>query len=167
MRIDYLQRKDLKKIERLLVDYKFNDYRNHRIFSKEQRINYVLGEISDSIDKGDYVFVTKDKDDILGLASLINLPWDTKHFGFKMAKIGHLIVNESYNKSFKIKNILLSFILQLCKKEAINHVSCRIETDDFSSNHCLEQKGFMIMDTLVTYLLYINTVSLILKAYIG
>jgi len=156
MRVRYLQRKDLSKIEPLVANHKFNDYRNHRIFSKEQRVNYVLGEISDSIDNGDYVFIAKDKDNILGLASLINLPWDTKHFGFRMAKIGHLIANESYSKSFKIKNILLSYILQVCKKEAINHISCRIETDDFSSNHCLEQKGFMIMDTLVTYLFIIH-----------
>ena len=55
MKVEYLQRKDLRKTVPLLANYKFNDYRNHRIFSKEQRTNYLLGELSDSIDNGDYV----------------------------------------------------------------------------------------------------------------
>lgn len=152
MEIEYLERKNLRKIKPFLANYEFNDYRNHRLFSEEQRVNYLMGEISDSVDNNDYVIVAKDKDNIVGLASLIKLPWDTKHFGFKMAQIGYLITNKSYTIPIDTKDILLSFILKLCKKEAIKHLSCQVESNDFSSSHCLEQKEFKIVDTLVTYL---------------
>ena len=152
MRIEYLKEKELNKINSLLLDYKFNNYRNYRIFNNEQRLKSLFGEISDSLKEDAYIVVARNKDEIIGLISLTKLFWDTAHFGLKMAKIGYLIAKGSYYDSITTKNELLSFILRLCKKEEIKHLSCKADTSDYSTAHCLEEKGFKLMDTTVTYI---------------
>lgn len=156
MRIDYLTKKDLAKIRPLIANYEFNDYRNYRVFKDKVIEEYLFKQIGNSVlkNKDAIVVFAKEREEIVGLVSLVNLSWDTELFDFKMANISHLLIDNSYKyeNSFEIKHKLMSFILQLCKNENIKHLSCRIDTSDFSSFHVLEKCGFKIMDTIVTYI---------------
>jgi len=154
MKIECLTQKDTEEIKALVASYKFNEYRNYRIIKKNKKEEYLFSQVSGlaANNKEACVVVAKDGAKIVGLASLIKLPWDSRHFGFNMAKIGHLMVSGDYNKAFSVKKALVSFILQICRKEDIRHVSCRIDTSDFTSLHVLEADDFRIMDTMVTYI---------------
>jgi RimJ/RimL family protein N-acetyltransferase len=161
MKLGYLKKQELEKIDSLLANCcEFSSYRNYRVFSKDQIMKYFFANISNSLDRGDYIVVAKKKDKIIGLASLHKLIWDTHHFGLEMAKIGYLIAEGLYQDSIIIKNELLSSLLQICKKKGIRHLSCKIDTSDFSTIRCLEAKGFMLMDALATYVFVYNRHSI-------
>ncbi|MBU4467246.1 MAG: hypothetical protein KKC39_00670, partial [Candidatus Omnitrophica bacterium] len=160
MRIEYLKREEFKKIKSLSINYNFNPYRNYRILNKESQGGYFLKEISDSLDQGDHVIIAKNKKRIIGLISVAKLLWDTAHFGIKMAKINYLIAEGSYQESRMVKKELLSFAIRQCKTEGIEHLSCKVDTSDYSSAHCLEEKYFKLMDTILTYIILIKSYNL-------
>jgi len=154
MNIEYLKKDNLETIRRLIIDYEFNDYRNYRVLKKKMVNECLFKQIEDllSVNKGISVVVFKKGKDAAGLIILTDLPWDSKHFGFKMAEITYLIAKGSYEESYKIKRSLVSFILRMCRQNGTRHLSCKIDTADFSSIHVLEESDFKIMDTLLTYI---------------
>lgn len=152
MKTRFLKKYQIDEVSPLLSTYKFNDFRTYRMLSKDDLNKYLFNQISDFIkNKNNWVVVIEEKGEIVGLASLTYLLWDTKHFGFGMGRIGYLIVDREYIKSIQIKNQLLSILLDICKEEKIVHLSCRIDINDISSIHILERNGFKLMDTLVTF----------------
>lgn len=152
MKIVILNKNDLYKIENLIMDYKFNDFRAYRALNKEELKNYLLHEINNLFkDRNIRIIGLEHKGEIVGIAILESLAWDTKHFGMKMAKIGYMVATGDYHKSRNIKNKLLSNLLEICKKEKIVHLSCRVDMEDISSIHVLETNGFKLMDALVTF----------------
>jgi len=152
MEIKLLNKKEIFGINRLLSDYRFNEFRAYRALDKDKLKNYLFYKINNVLkDKNSKMAIVRKSGEIMGLATLEFLPWDTKHFGIKMAKIGYLMANGDYGQSLDTKNKLLSYLFTLCKKERIVHLSCRIDINDISSIHALEMNGFRLMDTLVTF----------------
>lgn len=152
MNISVLGKEEVERIKDLVFSYEFNDYRAYRMLNKEKLKGYLFNQISTSLqNKSNWALIAEDKKRVIGLAALNFLPWDTRHFGIKMAKIDYLMAVGDYGKAFAIKNRLLTCLLQLCKKDKINHLSCRIDTSDTSGIHALETNNFRLMDTLVTY----------------
>lgn len=154
IRLEPLKKNKAKDIETLLKAYDFKDYRNYPFFSEKDIIKYLTKQISELIrnEKTNQIIVAKNKRRILGLASFLNLAWDTKLFGVKMAKIGHLVTVGSNKEKAEIAGKLLEGIFQIRKKEKVVFLSCRVDTEDLACLHALEEKGFKIMDTLVTYI---------------
>ncbi len=152
MKVDVLKKGQIDVIKSLLSIYELNDYRAYRMLDKDRLKEYLFNQVLDSSKrKNNWILVAEDKKEIVGLAVLNFLLWDTKHFGIKMAKISYLMARGNYNQVLAIKNRLLPYLLQLSKKEKIAHLSCRIDISDTSSIHALEANGFRLMDTLVTY----------------
>jgi len=153
MTIDYLSIKNSGTIRELIGSFKFSEYRKYHIFKKEDINEYLFRQIQELIkNKNGKVAIAKEGKKVVGLISLLNLNWDSEIFGFRMAKIAHLIVDEYCQNSFPIKYDLIFFILNECKFKKIDHLSCRVDTEDFSACHALEANNFRIMDTLVTYI---------------
>jgi len=152
MKINVLKKDEIYKINNLISEYKFHDYNAYRMINKDKLREYLFNQISNlSKDKNSQVVLAAESNGPVGLASLTYLPWDTKNFGFKMGKIGYLLGKGNYHSNIRIKNKLLNFIFSLCKEEKFVHLSCRIDVRDITSAHILEENGFKIMDTLVTY----------------
>ena len=151
--ITFLRVEELKGARQFLSHYEFNDYRNYPLFTKTMLDDYLFTQVSDLLlkDKHSYIAVAKNKKKIVGLVSLVKLPWETRYFGFKMAEIRHLIANGSYDEKIRINDALLWFISQICKKEKVMHLSCKVDAEDFSGIHCLERTGFRLMGSAVTY----------------
>lgn len=147
-----MKQKAIQKIKSLIFTYRFNDYRSYRMLNKIMLGQYLFDQISFLLksDKN-WVIVVFEKGEAIGLATLSFLSWDTRHFGFKMAKIGYLITKGNYTQAVSLKSKLLNYLLKICKDENFFHLSCRIDIEDTSSIHALETNGFRIMDTLVTY----------------
>jgi hypothetical protein len=113
--------------------------------------NYVFSEFSDIISSGGFVLVAKEGKEILGLISLKRSDWDSKHFSIEISKIGHLISSGNYLESISIKKSLISNLLAKCSKELLLNLSVRVNKEDLSSCHALEDNQFRLMDVLVTY----------------
>jgi len=142
---------NLNEINQLLSSYSFVDYRTYRI-KKTFLDNYLFSQIKElTKSKSNCLIIARKKEKIIGLITLIDLPWDTDIFGIKMAKIGHIIGGSTDGQNILIKNELINSIIQVCKDKKILHLSCRIDVEDFSSFYVLEKNGFNLMDTVVTY----------------
>jgi len=152
LKIDILKKKEVNKLKGLLSIYQFHDYRSYRMLKRSELDKYLLNQILDlAKNKNNSIILALEKNEIIGLASLVFLPWDTGHFNIKMGKVGHIISVGSYEKAIKIKNKLLVSILDICKREHFAHLSCRIDIEDLSSIHVLGDIGFKIMETIVTF----------------
>ena len=151
MKIGRLTHKNLPLIKPLIVNYKFNEHRGYPIFNEDISNSYLTKQIADSLTGRAEVFLVIDKRAAVGLCALKKLPLESKIFNFKMAELAYLMTGRDYTKNLKINNSLTSFILELCKKNKISHLSCRIDTSDSSAIHALEASGFKIMDTVLTY----------------
>ena len=153
MKIYSIEKSMLAKLKPLIADYQFKPYKEYEI---EQSLldRYVIEEISDILSReSGFVFVGEEMGELVGLATLEKLDWDTKHFGIEMAKIRHLIARDGYPKALKVKRELISHLLAECREKRISHISARIYKEDISSIHALENKGFQLMDVIVTYYL--------------
>jgi len=149
--ISILGKKSLEKIKPLISNYRYNEYRNYKIFNKDLREQILFNQIAEVvINKRGRCVVACAKDEILGLITLIHLPWDTKHFGFRMAKIGHLICDG--NLADSVSHALIRSTLELCRKERVRHLSFRVDTQDFAAIHALQKSGFYVVETLLTYI---------------
>jgi len=154
MQISILRKKEIQKIKHLLSVYKFNDYISYRRLSKVMLEKYLFSQIVSLLKNNrSWVIVAygDEEKEPVGLATVSSLVWDTEHFGFKMAKVDHLLVKGDYTQAVYLKSKLLDYALKLCKNKKFSHLSCRINIDDISSIHTLEANSFRLMDTLVTY----------------
>ena len=103
-------------------------------------------------DKRNFVIIAQDKRKLLGFISVVYLKWDSRLFGFRMAKINNFIsAKENYEENIVIKKSLIKAAIDICNDNKIMHICARFNTDDFSSIHILEKNGFNLMDTIATY----------------
>lgn len=152
MKIAILNKEDARKACGLLEHYEFNDYRIYRMLNKDCLRKYLSGSFMDSVKlKDNLVIIAQDNNKAVGLAAVVFLPWDTKHFGVKMAKIDYFMTLGSYRQAVTLKESLLSSLIKLCRDKGFVYLSCRIDAGDICGVHALEKNGFLLMDTIVTY----------------
>ncbi|HUU39977.1 MAG TPA: GNAT family N-acetyltransferase [Desulfatiglandales bacterium] len=154
--IGRLGKENLADIQSLLEGYKFKPFQGYPNLPAARINSYFLQHISHLVSHSQdnrMLIAEEDGAGVVGLAALERLPWDTRHFGVQMARIGHLISGGSYERELFIKNQLLSAIFDLCKEEEIAFISVKPNVGDLSSIHCLEENGFRLMSTYQNYLL--------------
>jgi RimJ/RimL family protein N-acetyltransferase len=142
------------KTEGMLDSFLFISLSNpYEIYGVNQDtfVKFTHNEIFDIVSKGGYVFVAKDCNQLVGLISLVQSDWDSKHFGIQISKISHLISIGNYYEQTRIKRQLISILLARCSKGLLLHISARVNKEDLSSIHALESNNFKLMDVLVTY----------------
>ena len=100
-----------------------------------------------------------------GFASLKHLPWDSEQLGLGAARIEHLVSHGPHHEQLQIKRELLTQLLRLAEKEAVTHLSVRIDASDLSSIHALESTGFETVDTLLTFVFDFSKQTLVLPEH--
>ena len=115
----------------------------------------LISQIKDSYSsESKYSIATKrlEDDEIVGVAIFESLKWDTEHFGINIGRINEIIAWEKgYKKELAVKDEMLRFIENKCKKDEIACVYCRVDINDFSSIHSLEFYDFRLIDVLTTF----------------
>lgn len=143
----------LEGVKRLVIGTSFKPYRYLLRDMPTKKLDVylykqILGAISDKLSTP-YVAIEKGK--VVGLGILEEAEWDSDIFGIRMAKLKNLIANGSSLKAGMVKNSLATFLCHQCADRGIEHLSCKVNTDDFTSIHALERNGFKLMDTLLDY----------------
>ncbi|MEI6631769.1 MAG: GNAT family N-acetyltransferase [bacterium] len=152
MKISVLDKKDVARACGLLKCYEFNDYRAYRMLDKDSLFRYLFRQcIAPLRSRDGLLLIAEDNSGVIGLAGLFFLSWDTKHFGVNMARVDFLMAAGGYPQAREVKKSLLSFLMKLCWDKKIAYLSCRIDTADICTVHALEENGFLLMDTIVTY----------------
>ncbi|GEM_PF-6898499 len=139
----------------LVDNYKNKPFNSYSCLSNEALTKYAIEEISSvlSCAENNIAFIAKDDLRIVGLIIAEKLLWDSEYFGIKMAKISYLISEGFYPGAFDIKNALLNAVFSSCVKEGIKFISAKVNFEDSSSIHSLEERGFRTMSVCGTYLL--------------
>ena len=140
----------LDKLKRFIAQCNYLPFLEYGI-SRDLVSDYVIGEISDSVNSGGLFFVAEEAEEIIGLIGSEKLEWDSTHFGIEAAKVNYLLASGDYFKSLNTKRELISYLLKRCYNRLTLHLSARVNKEDLSSIHALENKSFRLMDVLVTY----------------
>ena len=151
MELCSLDSSEVSDLEPLLSVYPYNAYRLYRGIPKESQVRILLSEVQRLAAQG-CLMAVKEGDEIVGLASFTHLPWDSRIFGLPMAKIGHLIAAYRGGARAEILDQLLAGLIERACAEGYRHLSTRVDCADVGAIHCLERRGFRLMECLVTYL---------------
>ena len=141
---------DAEDLECLVPIHPYNDYRHYRTISKAVQLQLLRSEIERAGEQGQ-LLALRVGDQIVGLATLSHLPWDSSIFGLSMARIGHLIAASTQGVRAQILDRLLDGLIELARTQGVKHLSTRVDCADIEAIQCLEDQGFRLMECLVTY----------------
>lgn len=114
--------------------------------------SFWLREIEDlCLDGQGEVFIATEKGKTVGTLVYSDLPWDTRIVGVKMGTLKYIIVEPDIAQKQEIAKKLLSQVMEWAVSLGIEFLLCRTYGDDLTITHMLEQKGFLLMDTLLDY----------------
>lgn len=150
MELNALPASDAQGLEPLVSAYPYNDYRHYRTMSKEVQIRILFSEIERAVEQGQ-LLALRVGEQVVGLATLSHLPWDSSIFGLPMAKIGHFIAASAQGSRAQILDRLLDDLINLARTQGIRHLSTRVDCADIEAIQCLEHRGFRLMECLITY----------------
>ncbi len=151
LKIEMLKKTDLAVFKKVVAENGHKDYEYCDSFKAESAKNYSVKSIDKiSSDGGSFLFA-KDSKGLCGVASLVDLNWDSKYFGLAMAEIRHFIAKYDSINKFDVYRFLLSAIIQQCKNKDIKHVSIKVDSGDLVAVHALEKKGFLLNGAHLTY----------------
>ena len=84
----------------------------------------------------------RDEECLAGVVSLQPLPWMSKHFGFRMYAVPHLL---TYSPVPVVPARLLRYVIE--ELSDVDFLDCRVAVDDVNSAHALEVCGFRYVGT--------------------
>ncbi len=111
-------------------------------------VNYVIGDLRDSEEKGASVLLAEENNTVLGILSVVKSKWDSNHFGTEIANIRYLFTLGDYLEKKQHTKELLSHLSRL---SGFSLLITRTHTEDTPLIHALEDSSFQLMDTLVTH----------------
>lgn len=141
------------KVREFLRQYDFNPLRNYRgICPKDAGDYFARATLNLCNRQENRLLVGVNRNTVRGMLCVIPLAWDTHHFGMKMAKLLVLKRDAAGRRQAFDADQLLDSGIDLCQRQKIAHLTCRIDIDDIATAHALEERDFHLMDTIVTYL---------------
>jgi ribosomal protein S18 acetylase RimI-like enzyme len=118
----------------------------------DQRMNYWFDEITNSLaDETAIGFGSIAANAINGFIIYNDSPWDSKITGRRIGTINHLAAIPDDDANTEIFHALIDKLLQSLVKRGTQCVVCKVQSDEMTAVHALEQRGFLLMDTLVDF----------------
>ena len=116
----------------------------------DQRLTYWLDEITHSLaDENSIGFGSMAASAVNGFIIYNDSPWDSKITGQRIGTINHLAVIPDDRPNTEILHALIDMLLQSLVKRGTQCVVCKVQSDETAAVHALEQRGFLLMDTLM------------------
>lgn len=118
----------------------------------DQRITYWLDEITQSLaDETSIGFASMAASSVNGVVIYNDSPWDSKITGRSIGTITHLAVIRDDHANTEILHALIDKLLPSLVKRGTQCVVCKVQSDELATVHALEQRGFLLMDTLMDF----------------
>lgn len=141
-----IQYDEIGLLQKLLEEYPFRPYAYYRSLPSEATVNYLKASLAQSELWGSF----SDSGPV-GLAAFKELAWDSEQLGFRVAKIDHLLAVGPYGQAIQTKKALLDAMLTDPRNRGIRYIACRVNADDLSGLHLLEQQNFVTVDGILTF----------------
>ena len=120
--------------------------------NREQRQAFWFDEITQSLaDETSIGFGSMAASAVNGFVIYNDSPWDSKITGRRIGTINHLAVIPDDGANTEILHALIDKLLQSLVKRGTQCVVCKVQSDEPAVVHALEQRGFLLMDTLVDF----------------
>jgi ribosomal protein S18 acetylase RimI-like enzyme len=152
MKIVSLTRNMYVALEPLVREYPFKHYTHYPEPGERNSTRYFLEGIQTAgADPCTRFWVASSGREIIGLASLTFLSWDTEQLGVRAGKIGYLLPEHDYKTSYEIKHGLLEKVIKGCKTDRVQYLTVRVNSHETTSIHVLEDNGFVLLDGILTF----------------
>ncbi len=142
------------KIKWLLQKFPYKPFRNYfaenSIIFDELFLNNISNFVYDR--RNNYLYTAFTGKTIAGFISFRFLNWDTKFFKVPMARIDYIFATGTNQQQSKIKYRLLEKVFSESNRLGIKFISADINTTDVNTIHSLEESGFRLMGTYITFL---------------
>jgi L-amino acid N-acyltransferase YncA len=144
-----LRADDDRLIERLIHLYQFKPYRDYRVWSKALQRAILKAELDRALSAAGHVAVVAGDGEgaVLGLCR--PLPWDTAFFGVPMGRLDLLLRGPACGAG--TVSAAVTSLLQRARAQGLRHLTARVDIADMQAVAVLEDTGFRLMDSLVTY----------------
>jgi len=120
-----------------------------RHLTSDQRLAYWLDEIRDCFaDESSIAFASIVSGTINGFLLYNDSPWDSQITGRRIGIVKHLAVSSDPRVGVEILRGLIDELTRSLGKRGTQCVVCKVQSDELSIAHALEQQGFLLMDTL-------------------
>lgn len=141
---------DAPLVDRLVDAYPFKPYRNYRLLSRRQQTAVFHAEINRLLASPDRIAIVAGGGNRATLSVGRALAWDTEFFGVPMARLDYVLRDDEHHRVDH--DAAVRAFLARCRDVGIRHVSARVDVADVINVAVLEDHGFRLMDTLVTYI---------------
>ncbi len=152
MRVDVLEADRISALDDLIARFPYNPYRHYRILSGRRRANVLRAMIQQPVEDGTgtvYIAGSINPADPRAACLLRELPWETEFFGLPMARVESVVRSDAEPEAMRE---LLRAVVARARDEGVAHLAARVDIADCRTVHALEDLGFRLMDTLVTYI---------------
>ncbi len=118
----------------------------------EQRRAYWLDEISQSLAKESSIaFQWVASGTINGFIVYNDSPWDSEITGRRIGTVEHIAVAVGDDSGTEILQELLDELMRSLADRGTQCVVCKVHSTELPTIHALEQRGFLLMDTLLDF----------------
>jgi hypothetical protein len=149
MRTRLLEPGDIASLEGLLSRYPYHDYRLYPRMPADAGRRLLLEDFAARSEcvaaAGVWVGGT-----LVAAGLLERLPWDSKHFGLAMGRVGPLVADPEHAPGNAI-DVVLDQLLDRAKEADLDHLAAKVDGAELPTVQALEARGFRLMDCLVTY----------------
>ena len=120
--------------------------------NSEQRRAYWFDEISQSLAKESSIaFVSIVSGTINGFIVYNDSPWDSEIAGRRMGTVEHIAVVVGDDSGTETLRQLLDELTRSLADRGTQCVVCKVHSNELPTIHALEQRGFLLMDTLLDF----------------
>jgi ribosomal protein S18 acetylase RimI-like enzyme len=116
----------------------------------DQRLAYWFDEIRECLaDESSIAFGSVVSGSINGFIVYNDSPWDSQITGRRIGTVKHLAVAPDDRAGAEILHALIDELTRSLAKRGTQCVVCKVQSDELAVAHGLEQRGFLLMDTLL------------------
>ncbi len=118
----------------------------------DQRLAWWLDEITQSLaDESSIALGSVVSGTLNGFVVYNDSPWDSQITGRRLGTVKHLAVTADDRAGAGILCELIEELLRSLAKRGTQCVVCRVQSNELAAIHALEQRGFLLMDTLLDF----------------
>ncbi|HEV8118261.1 MAG TPA: hypothetical protein VGQ32_07030 [Thermoanaerobaculia bacterium] len=122
------------------------------------RAEYWLEEIRADLESpGSQLLLARPRGRTAGLAVVADLAWESRVLGRRMKGIRHLAAAGAAAERAPVLDRLVHEAVRRAEEEGVECLVHRCPADDVPAIHALERRGFLLMDTLMDYVVNLET----------